>query len=168
MKPTILIIEDDPTIAIIVRAWMEQHTPGEGSPVAVEQAMTLAMGFMAAPRATVIILDLGLPDSKDPHATAKQIPLLRQYAPVVVLTSFQDAERPAESELLEACVKEFGADACVFKTMLDKNGMEWFMLILQAAMCRRVYEKQSRDGLYMPTKRQYKHPWNQPELPFTP
>ncbi len=166
MKPTILVIEDDPTIAIIIRAWMEKHTPGDGSPVEVQQAMTLAAGFASAPQATVIILDLGLPDSIDPVATARQIPLLRQYAPVIVLTSYQDADRPAESELLESCVKEYGADVCIFKAMLDKSGMEWFMLMLQAAMCRRVYEKQSRDGLYMPARRQYKRGWDQPELPL--
>lgn len=156
MKPTILIIEDDPTVAILIRAWMEKHTAGKGSPVIIEHATTLAAGFSAAPKATAIILDLGLPDSIDPATTARQIPALRAYAPVIVLTGYQDTDRPAESELLEICVKQYGAEACVFKAMLDTKGLEWFMLMLQAAMCRRVYANQSRDGLYMPASRRYR------------
>lgn len=155
MKPTILIIEDDPTIAILIRNWMEKHTEGQGSPVNIEQAHTLATGLGIAPKASAIILDLGLPDSRNPDETARRIPELRKHAPVIVLTSYADSERPAESELLELCVKEYGADACVFKTMLDTKGLEWLMLMLQAAMHRRVYNSAAHDGLYMPARSMY-------------
>jgi CheY-like chemotaxis protein len=153
MKPAILIIEDDPAISNLVRHWMEKHTDGEGSPVNIEQATTLEAGMLLAPKATAIILDLGLPDSPDAHETARKIPELRKYAPVIVLTSYANSERAAESELLEVCVKEYGAEVCVFKTMLDTKGLEWFMLMVQAAMCRRVYAEHA--GLYMPAPSLY-------------
>lgn len=140
MIPKLLLIEDDPSIAILLRTWIATYAPGK---IELLVAQTLTTGKTMAPQVGAIILDLGLPDSPEPYQTLDAIPELSKHAPVVVLTGREEPVPPQDSELLGDAVARHGADSCLFKSMVLKNGWEGvdlLMFFVQSAAHRRAYQ----------------------------
>jgi DNA-binding NarL/FixJ family response regulator len=91
--------------------------------------------------AHLIILDLTLPDSQDPLDTMKAIPELRKCAPVIVLTGREDTDFPLDRDITIQGVAEYGADAVLFKSMMQTpEGMDWLVLAMQTSLLRRAYD----------------------------
>src|SRR6478736_467053 len=135
----ILIIEDEKGIVLAIDGWFRHHSKTL-SGIVLDHAPDLASGMDRAKDAHLIILDLTLPDSQDPMETLKRIPELRQRAPVLVLTGREDSDFPPDRNITVLGVSEYGAEAVLFKSMMQSpEGMDWLILSMQAALLRRAY-----------------------------
>lgn len=136
----ILIIEDERGIVLAIDSWFRLHSKTLAN-VVLDWAPDLKAGFERAKDAHLIILDLTLPDSPDPLETLKVIPELRRCAPVVVLTGREDSNYPPDRDITILGVSEYGAECVLFKSMMQTvpNGMDWLILMMQAALLRRAY-----------------------------
>lgn len=137
----LLLIEDDKNIAISLSVWLRSHAPGGA--LILDHALNIKDGFEKAKDAEAIILDLTLvsdpPSEKD--QTLRLVPQLREMAPVIILTGYDDGLPRLQSKFLADGVSEYGADFVFPKTMLmESNGTEWLFLIVLAAIGRKVYE----------------------------
>lgn len=125
MNRTILLIEDDPFYARLVREWFASRS-GETAPV-LNLAGTLEAGLLRVAQGGVnlILLDLNLPDS----AGLKTLAAAIQGAPgipIVVLSANDD-----EGITLQAI--QLGADDYLVK---DKCGAELLLRVVESAMAR--------------------------------
>lgn len=136
----ILIIEDEKGIVLAIDSWFRNHSKTL-SGIVLDHAPDLASGMARAKDAHLIILDLTLPDSQDPMETLKRIPELRQCAPVIVLTGREDADFPADRNITIEGISEYGAEAVLYKSMMQAmpEGMDWLILAMQSALLRRAY-----------------------------
>lgn len=137
----ILIIEDEKGIVIAIDTWFRQHTKSLRN-IVLDHAPDLKTGIERATDAHLIILDLTLPDSQDPIDTLKNgVPLLRKCAPVIILTGREDSEWPLDRDITVQGISEYGADAVLFKSMIQSpQGMDWLVLNMQTALLRRAYD----------------------------
>jgi DNA-binding NarL/FixJ family response regulator len=143
MKAKLILIEDDISIAMLLRTWIQKHSPQ----IELITAGTLESGLFYAQQAGVIILDLGLPDSPTPQSTLNSIQDLSKHAPVIVLTGLEEPVPPQDSTLLGDAVAVHGADSCLFKSMVMKNGWEGvdlLMFFVQSAAHRRAFQNKNK------------------------
>jgi len=108
----ILLVEDDPDDAHLVRSLLEEQ---EESSFAVSWHQSLAAGLadLAAAPCDAVLLDLSLPDSQG-FDGLREINRLHREVPVVVLTGLSDAGNGLEALGL-------GAEDYLLKTGLDRN-----------------------------------------------
>lgn len=104
----ILLVEDDPACAAAMRA-VFRRSAHETRLIVAE---TLAEGIALADSAAVTILDLTLLDSTR-EQTLESIPILREAAPVIVLTGSLFAGETS-AQTIERALR-LGADAVLFK-----------------------------------------------------
>lgn len=145
MIPKLLFVEDDPSLPNLVDFWIKTHA---FSKIEVVRAGTLATARELAPMAAVIVLDLKLPDSHEHLSTLEAIPQLSLHAPVIVLTGFEDPVEPYNQSLLGIAVSDYGADSCLFKSMIFQKGMEGIdllMFFVQSAAHRRAFQNKSKN-----------------------
>jgi len=84
----VLIVEDERDYARLVQKWLSR---GEQREIKLERVETLAMGIQRVRRQTfdVVILDLGLPDSKGADTVAR-LHAEARHLPIVVLSGLED------------------------------------------------------------------------------
>lgn len=141
----ILIIEDEKGIVLAIDSWFRSHSKALAH-IVLDHAPDLHSGLERAKDAHLIILDLTLPDSSDPVETLKRIPELRRCAPVIVLTGREDADFPPDRNITILGISEYGAEAVLFKSMMQSpGGMDWLVLAMQAALLRRAYVLKHKD-----------------------
>ncbi len=129
-----LIIDDDPSISTMLGWYLDTYAKRTG--YAIKPALSLEDGMKLAPQASIILLDYIIP------GTPKEIVLgsieeMKKHAPVILITGFEGAEG-GNDELLETAIKDYGASFVVFKSMLNSAGMPWLLLVIQAAIMRRL------------------------------
>lgn len=141
MIPTILLVEDDESIPILIKHMLNKYF---GATLELKLARTLADGLALAPQAVLTLLDLTLPPA-GPQATLEAIPEFVKHCPVVVFTGYEDSNPPYSSSVLVDAL-ERGADSCVFKSMVfqapGSNSDIWFMWVIQSALHRWSHNKQ--------------------------
>lgn len=137
----ILIIEDEKGIVLAIDSWFRQHTKSLRN-ITLDHAFDLKTGIERAVDAHLIILDLTLPDSQDPMDTLRNgVPVLRKCAPVIILTGREDSEWPLDRDITVQGISEYGADAVLFKSMMQSpEGMDWLVLAMQCSLLRRAYD----------------------------
>lgn len=121
----ILLIEDDPDIAVLVAAWVKDITDE------FVHVMTLADGMREIEKVEmkphIIILDLKLPDSQ-PLQTLEQVTTIRQQAPNAFIVIMSGAVQPIPREAHKA-------DGFIHKT--EANGDTF--LVRLADMARALF-----------------------------
>lgn len=142
----ILIIEDEKGIVLAIDSWFRQHTKSLRN-IVLDHAYDLKTGLQRAKDVHLIILDLTLPDSQDPMDTLKNgVPQLRKCAPVIILTGREDSEWPLDRDITVQGISEYGADAVLFKSMIQTpGGMDWLVLSMQTSLLRRAYDLTHKD-----------------------
>ncbi|HVM30927.1 MAG TPA: EAL domain-containing protein [Candidatus Limnocylindrales bacterium] len=84
----LLIVEDDPANAALLREWLDGHEVVHAS------RMSLAERHLSVTRFDAIVLDLGLPDSQGSE-TFRRARMAAPRTPAIVLTGGHEAERAA-------------------------------------------------------------------------
>lgn len=135
MTATFLIVDDEPSMQTLMRFYIEKYASLNGSKIA--QVDSLSGARKMASHASVILLDLKLVDSSK-ESTLAAIPELSCYAPVLVMTGFED-DKVEASRLLQSACREYGAYFAFFKTMINKESMPWIMLAIQSAIGHWLY-----------------------------
>lgn len=149
MKPIparLLIIEDDPSIPVLLSAWLNQHSEAN---LTLDHAPTMELGIDRAKGAAAILLDLTLSDNWPVAQTLSAIAGLRESAPVIVLTGYSTGDVMADAEFASDVIAEHGADAVIFKNSLlgnTKEAIGWIFLAVQAAIGRRLYQSKRAKG----------------------
>jgi diguanylate cyclase (GGDEF)-like protein/PAS domain S-box-containing protein len=92
---SILLVEDNPGDACLLRVMIEEQRPSRTSLVHVE-TMTAAKAFLAAHTVDLILLDLGLPDAQGIDAV-QQVRAAAPRASIVVLTGLEDVTLAARA-----------------------------------------------------------------------
>ena len=141
MIPTILLVEDDESIPILVKHMLNKYF---GVTLELKVAKTLADGLALAPQAVLALLGLTLPPA-GPQMALESIPEFAKHCPVVVFTGWEDSKPPYSSSVLVEALEK-GADSCVFKSMVfqapGSNSDIWFMWVIQSALHRWSRNKQ--------------------------
>lgn len=130
MNPTFLIVDDEPSMQLLMRFYIEKYASMNG--YSIVQVDNLADAQKNASKASIILLDLKLSDSSKEHTLAA-VPELSRSAPVIVFTGFED-DKVEGSRLLRSACQEYGAYFAFFKTMINKESMPWIMLAIQGAI----------------------------------
>jgi DNA-binding NtrC family response regulator len=125
----ILLVEDTPEDAFLIRRTIDKNLPGRFQ-LSHKTTMSDAEAYIEGHKddISLILLDLGLPDTKGGHDTFDH---MKQYAPdipVVVLTGMED------HELALALVRE-GAEDFVNKGLIQEKP-ELLRDALEFAACR--------------------------------
>lgn len=135
-----VLIEDEPGFAEALKIWIHAHAAHFGE-IEVVVCDTLSSGQMKAEKASLILLDLMLPDS-GPMDTIGVIPHLRKFAPVLVVTGYAESVPPMERQIVRKAISECGADNVIYKDMImTRDGMDWLGLTIAGAMWRRAFAK---------------------------
>ena len=125
----ILLVEDSPEDAFLVQRTIDKHLPGRFQ-VSHKMTMADAEAYIGGHKESIslILLDLGLPDTKNGHDTFEHIKKYAPEIPVVVLTGLED------HDLALALVREGAEDFVNKGLMLDKP--EVLRDVLEFAACR--------------------------------
>ncbi len=123
----ILLIEDDPDIAVLVEAWVKDITDEFVHVVTLSEGMREIEKVETKPH--IIILDLKLPDST-PLQTLEQVATIRQRAPDAFIVIMSGAVQPIPRG-------EHKADGFIHKT--EANGDTF--LVRLADMARALLGK---------------------------
>jgi len=121
----VLVVEDNPADADLVRIALDEHEPGKYAIVHVRQ-LKAAIEQLSRDRTDVVLLDLGLPDA-DGLETLERIRATRPGTPVVVLTG--RADRATGLAAIER-----GAQAYVLKGWEEPNDL---LASIRSAVSRR-------------------------------
>ncbi len=87
---TLLLVEDSDTDAFIVQRILDQRMLGRCTFLHAYNIQQAEDMLKLYPNISVILLDLGLPDSEGPRATYKNFEKLKDKLPIIVLTSVED------------------------------------------------------------------------------
>lgn len=120
MIATVLVVEDDPGMQQLLGNLLEPMGVNVIFTDTVSQALC---EMLRIPPPDVIILDLGLPDSR-PFETLDKVEVLRKlnpFAPITVLTGNAD-------EKVRQTATAVGADAFRLKTDIKKQGDIWDLI----------------------------------------
>jgi two-component system sensor histidine kinase UhpB len=125
----ILLVEDSPDDAFLVRGTIDKHMPGMFR-ISHKETMAEAESYLREHKADIdlILLDLGLPDTRDGRDTFAHMKKYAPDIPVVVLTGMED------HELALALVRE-GAEDFVNKGLIHGKP-ELLRDVLEFAACR--------------------------------
>ncbi|MBU6474380.1 MAG: response regulator [Alphaproteobacteria bacterium] len=128
-KHEILLVEDSPEDADLVRRTIDRHLPGQFS-VTHKKNIKDAESHIKAHgnEISVVLLDLGLPDTSDGRDTFEHMKEYAPKVPIVVLTGMED------HELALALVRE-GAEDFVNKGLIHEKP-ELLRNALEFASCR--------------------------------
>lgn len=128
-KHEILLVEDSPEDADLVRRAVDKHLPGQFS-ITHKKNIKDAEAHIKSHKddVSVILLDLGLPDTKSGRDTFEHMKEYAPKIPIVVLTGMED------HELALALVRE-GAEDFVNKGLIHEKP-ELLRNALEFASCR--------------------------------
>lgn len=136
----ILLVEDEPAIAMVLSAWMKHHGVKK---VSIDHVLSPEGAKERCEGVAAIILDLKFPGWTW-ERTMQLVPELRQIAPVIILTGHSGGSEKDDYDFVGKAIGIHGADFCFFKDHLVGDGLDWFFRILYAAIERRFYAQRSK------------------------
>jgi CheY-like chemotaxis protein len=133
----LLLIEDDPNILLILKAWLDDHSDAH---LVIDYAASLEVGREQARGAAAIILDLTIPPHWRREMTENLIPELSAHAPVIVLTGYSAGSLHDDAKWASEIISEKGADMVHFKnSLVNPEGIRSLFMSVMAAIGRRLY-----------------------------
>lgn len=108
MRSRVLLVEDDPDDAVLLRRGIEQAATDEFEVVEVH-GLQAAMDVLEEHSMDLVLLDLGLPDVASEFGGLERVVTTFPATPVIVVTGEADADEIAPTAALH------GAADCVFK-----------------------------------------------------